>query len=110
MIVSINGVLSDADTARIDPTDRGFTLGDGIFETIVVRRNAVRHLRAHLERLRRGAEVLGIPLAGSDQEIAEMIGAVITANTLAEAVVRVTLTRGPGAPVSFRRLTLTPHS
>ncbi len=97
MKISINGVLTDADTARIDPTDRGFTLGDGVFETIVVRKNAVRHLKAHLDRLRHGAGVLGIPLPGDDQHLAGMIGAAITANALTEAVVRVTLTRGPGA-------------
>lgn len=96
MIVGINGVLSDAGEARIDPTDRGFTLGDGIFETIAVRRNAVRHLAAHLARLRRGADLLGIPLPQSDQHIAEMIGAVVTANQLTDCVVRLTLTRGPG--------------
>ena len=97
MKISINGVLTEAHTARIDPADRGFTLGDGIFETIAVRKNAVRHLAAHLARLRRGADFLGIPLPGDDQRMAEMIGATITANALTEAVVRVTLTRGPGA-------------
>lgn len=97
MIVSINGVLSDAASARIDPADRGFTLGDGVFETIAVRKNAVRHLAAHLGRLRQGASVLGIPVPGSDQDLAGMIGATIAANALKDAVVRVTLTRGPGS-------------
>lgn len=97
MIVSINGVLSDAATARIDPADRGFTLGDGLFETIAVRRNAVRHLAAHLRRLREGAAVLGIPLPGDDNDLAAKIGDCITANGLKDAVVRVTLTRGIGA-------------
>jgi branched-chain amino acid aminotransferase len=97
MKISVNGMLTDASAARIDPSDRGFTLGDGLFETIAVRKNAVRHLAAHLARLRRGADFLGIPLPGDDQHIAQMIGAVITANALTEAVVRVTLTRGPGA-------------
>lgn len=97
MLISINGVLSEAAQARIDPLDRGFTLGDGVFETIAVRRNAVKHLKAHLDRLRQGAEVLGISLAGSDQDLAGIIGACISANALTDAVVRVTLTRGPGA-------------
>jgi len=96
MKISINGVLSDTTTARIDPADRGFTLGDGIYETIAVRKNAVRHLAAHLARLRQGAQMLGIPLPGDDQHIAQQIGATVTANALSEAVVRVTLTRGPG--------------
>lgn len=97
MIVSINGVLSEAADARIDPADRGFTLGDGIFETIVVRRNAVRHLAAHLARFKRGADLLGIPLPGDDNAIANMIGATIVGNKATEGVVRMTLTRGPGA-------------
>ncbi|MBY0510365.1 MAG: aminotransferase class IV [Rhodospirillaceae bacterium] len=96
MKMSVNGVLMDADAARIDPADRGFTLGDGIFETIVVRRNAVRHLAAHLARFRTGADLLGIPLPGDDRHIANMIGAVITGNDVKECVVRMTLTRGPG--------------
>ena len=67
MIVSLNG-------------DRGFLLGDGVFETIAVRRNAVRHLAAHLSRLRAGADLLEIPVPGSDQELADKIGAVLAAN------------------------------
>ena len=105
MKISINGVLTDASEARIDPTDRGFTLGDGVFETIAVRRNAVRHLAAHLARLRSGADLLGIPLPGDDHHIANMIGAAITGNNVTEGIVRLTLTRGPGA----RGLATPPH-
>jgi branched-chain amino acid aminotransferase len=97
MKISINGVITEAATARIDPTDRGFTLGDGVFETIAVRRNAVRHLGAHLARFRTGADLLGIPLPGDDQHIANMIGEAVTANAVNACVVRMTLTRGPGA-------------
>jgi branched-chain amino acid aminotransferase len=31
-----NGAVLPAAAARIDPADRGFTLGDGVFETIRV--------------------------------------------------------------------------
>ncbi len=79
VIVSINGLLTDAAAARIDPADRGFTLGDGVFETVVVRKNAVRHLAAHLDRLIQGASVLGIPTPGDAQHLAKLIGAAITA-------------------------------
>ena len=96
MIVSLNGELTDSAAARIDPADRGFLLGDGIFETIAVRRNAVRHLAAHLQRFRHGAGVLDIPVPGTDQELAEKIGACVSANALKDAVVRMTLTRGVG--------------
>ncbi len=95
MIISLNGELLQDNAARIDPADRGFLLGDGVFETIAVRRNAVRHLAAHLSRLRVGADLLDIPLPGNDELIAGRIGAVLTANSLKDAVVRATLTRGP---------------
>lgn len=35
----------------LDPRDRGFTLGDGLFETLRVRGGAVQRLSAHLARL-----------------------------------------------------------
>lgn len=95
MIISLNGELLQDNAARIDPADRGLLLGDGIFETIAVRRNAVRHLAAHLSRFRTGAALLEIPVPGDDKSLAEKIGAVVTANNLKDAVVRMTLTRGP---------------
>jgi branched-chain amino acid aminotransferase len=105
MKISINGVLTDANAARIDPTDRGFTLGDGLFETIVVRKGVARHLKAHVARLRSGAEILGIPLRSDERHISGLIEALVTANALTDAVVRLTLTRGPGA----RGLASPPH-
>ena len=108
MIVSLNGELLQVNAARIDPADRGFLLGDGVFETIAVRRNAVRHLAAHLSRLRAGADLLEIPVPGSDQELADKIGAVLAANGLKDAVVRMTLTRGPAARGLLPSGTITP--
>ncbi|MFT8418803.1 MAG: 2-keto-4-methylthiobutyrate aminotransferase, partial [Acetobacter sp.] len=34
--VWLNGALCPRDKARISPADRGFTLGDGVFETMRV--------------------------------------------------------------------------
>ena len=34
MILWLNGNLVPAEEAQIDPRDRGFLLGDGVFETI----------------------------------------------------------------------------
>jgi branched-chain amino acid aminotransferase len=95
MIVWLNGALLAAAEARIDPTDRGFLLGDGVFETICVAEGEPRHLPRHLHRLRDGAAVLGIPLDLSDAEIDRIIASVVAANRLEQAAVRITLTRGP---------------
>jgi branched-chain amino acid aminotransferase len=96
MKISLNGALIEQDAARIDPTDRGLLLGDGLFETIAVRNGAPRRLPAHLARLRLGAAVLNIPVPQTDERIGSLINEVLTANALADAVVRITLTRGPG--------------
>lgn len=118
MIVWLNGALLPAAEARIDPADRGFTLGDGVFETIRVADGKPCHLARHLYRLRDGAAVLGIPLDRTDPEIAKTILAVLAANRLIEAAVRVTLTRGPAArgvlppqhPVPTLLVTAQPHA
>jgi branched-chain amino acid aminotransferase len=97
MKLSLNGDLVDAETARIAPDDRGFTLGDGLFETIAVKKAAPKRLPAHLARLRQGAAVLGIPVPYTDEKIAGLVASVIAANDMMEGALRLTLTRGPGA-------------
>ncbi len=97
MKVALNGDIVDAAAARIDPTDRGLSLGDGLFETMHLRKGKMRRLPAHLARLRLSAEALGIPLAYTDTALEDQILAVVTANGLVDAVVKLTLTRGPGA-------------
>ena len=45
----------------IDPRDRGFTLGDGLFETLLAEAGEIRHASEHLDRLDAGCAVLGLP-------------------------------------------------
>lgn len=94
MHVWLNGALVDAAAARIAPGDRGFTLGDGLFETLAVRHGAPQRLEAHLARLATGAQVIGLPLPAFD--LPAIAAALLTANGLADAVLRLTVTRGEG--------------
>lgn len=93
--ISLNHQILPLANARIDPLDRGLSLGDGLYETIRVYDGMPYALELHLARLARGAQVLGLPLETTS--IAPAITAVLTANELTEAIVRVTLTRGVGA-------------
>jgi len=93
MIVWLNGVLLKSAEVRIDPLDRGFTLGDGLFETVAARGGKVLRIPAHLARLRQGCEILGLPYPAIDLEVA--LGETFAANKLTDAVLRLTLTRGP---------------
>ncbi len=95
--VWLNGRLLPASSARLDVSDRGFTLGDGVFETIAVRDGQPRWFERHYRRLRDGAAVLGIPLAWSEADARAAIGVVTAAGELPDAAVRITLSRGPAS-------------
>lgn len=92
MPVWLNDGLVAAEAARIAPDDRGFTLGDGLFETVRVAAGQPRHLERHLARLRDGAAVLELPVPAG---IAAACAALIAAAGLADGALRVTLSRGP---------------
>ncbi|MDA8231009.1 MAG: aminotransferase class IV [Magnetospirillum sp.] len=94
MTVWLNGALAGAE-ARIDPADRGFTLGDGVFETIRVQGGVPRHLGRHLERLRAGTERLGFRVGYDDAALADGMLALLAAEGLTDAALRLTVTRGP---------------
>jgi branched-chain amino acid aminotransferase/4-amino-4-deoxychorismate lyase len=45
----------------IDPADRGFALGHGLFETVLWHNRRLDRWEAHLDRLTRGCAVIGLP-------------------------------------------------
>ncbi len=97
-MIWLNGDLQRHEAARIDPADRGFLLGDGLFETILAVDGRPIRLEDHLFRLAEGARILEIPLPLDVPGIAAGVHAVLEANGLVQgkAAIRVTLTRGPG--------------
>ncbi len=97
-MIYLNGDLLPDDQIRIDPADRGFLLGDGIFETMRSYQGRIFRLDAHLDRLFSGAEFLGIPVPLMRDELARGVSATLEANQLSNrgASLRLTLTRGPG--------------
>ncbi len=101
MTVFLNGCLVADSEARIDPTDRGLTLGDGLFETIAVRGRRAARTDAHLARLRDGAEIIGLAVPLGGHELKRALQDVIEANAIDEGILRLTLTRGP-APRGLR--------
>ncbi|MBA4789031.1 MAG: aminotransferase class IV, partial [Rhizobiales bacterium] len=101
MKVWLNGALLDAQAARIAPDDRGFTLGDGVFETLRAADGALVRLDAHLARLRRGADLLGLPVPQVDFGTA--LRETLAANGLSDGALRLTLTRGPAREAVCRQ-------
>ena len=59
--VSHQGGLVDADDARVSVLDHGFTVADGVFETLKVADGAAFALTRHVDRLERSAAAMGLP-------------------------------------------------
>jgi branched-chain amino acid aminotransferase len=99
----LNGRVVEAGAAQIAPSDRGFLLADGVFETIRVSAGELLWLGDHLARLHAGAALLGIPAPLSDDAIAAGLQSLVEASGLvegsglADVAVRLTLTRGPSS-------------
>ncbi|MCB5945574.1 aminotransferase class IV [Acidocella sp. KAb 2-4] len=92
----LNGALLNEEEARIAPSDRGFLLGDGLFETMAAEAGRVPELKRHYQRLCAGAALLRLPVTLSRDALAEAVSEVLRANALASAALRFTLTRGAG--------------
>jgi branched-subunit amino acid aminotransferase/4-amino-4-deoxychorismate lyase len=81
----------------IPADDRGFTLGDGLFETVLARGGELVRLSAHLDRLTDGCATLGLPPPDRTEAERLMRHALVEAGLQAErAAVRLTLTAGSG--------------
>jgi branched-chain amino acid aminotransferase len=98
--VWVDGRLRPADGAHLSVFDRGFQLGDGVFETLRVRAGRATELDDHIARLRRSAGGLAIALPGDiDARLATAIAELLAADGLdgpgGDASVRITVSRGP---------------
>ena len=95
----IDGRIEPAGGPHLSAFDRGFQLGDGVFETIRVRSDHPTELAEHLARLRGSAEGLGIPLPSDagpriEQGIADLLASEGLDGPSGDASVRITVSRG----------------
>lgn len=97
------GGLVDSDAASISVFDHGITVGDGVFETILVRDGYPVALTRHLQRLERSCSILGLAFPGHGA-IASAVAAVIATEEHARVLgrLRVTITGGSGPLASDR--------
>jgi branched-chain amino acid aminotransferase len=97
--VWVDGAVRPATDLHLSVFDRGFQLGDGLFETLRARGGRVTELDEHCARLRRSADGLGIALPPDvDDRLARGIDALLAAEGLdgseGDASVRITVSRG----------------
>lgn len=97
--VWVDGELLPADARHLSVFDRGFQLGDGIFETLRARGGTAAELDAHLARLHRSAAGLDIELPADidavlERGIADLLAADGLSGADGDASVRITVSRG----------------
>ena len=97
--VWIDGSLEPADGRHLSAFDRGFQLGDGVFETLRATAGHATELAEHLARLRGSAAGLDIELpatleASIEQGIAALLAAEGLAGPDGDASIRITVSRG----------------
>lgn len=93
-VLWVNGRFVGEDEKVLTAVDRGFTLGDGVFETMRASNGVIWGLVEHLTRLHRGAEILEIPLA-PQPSLMDGLEDVLARVPAEEVTLRLTLSRGP---------------
>lgn len=95
----LNGRPIDRHAPALSVLDRGFTLADGVFETMRVARGVIIQLDAHLARLTSALARLRIPFPPHmEQTVADATR--VLAERGDDAAVRLTVSRGIGAGVA----------
>jgi len=97
MAVRVNGRSVGTGSEGISPLDHGFLYGNGLFETMRALRGQAVALEQHVERMRGAGDVIGLPVPPEETLAQEVLAAVAEAAE-DDAYVRLTVTRGPGAP------------
>ncbi len=96
MIVFLNGQFVPEAEAKVSVFDRSFLYGDGLFEAVRIYTGKSFRWPQHLERLHAGAKFLGIRIPFTDAELTTAAAELVARNGLAEATLRLNLSRGVG--------------
>lgn len=95
--VYLNGrFLEPGEPATVSLFDRGYTVGDGCFETLRAYRGVPFRLDAHLERLAHSLDVLQIELKQTMPELRDAVLEAVARSGLQDANLRITVSRGEG--------------
>lgn len=94
MIAYLNGTFLPLDQARIPVLDRGFVLGDGVYEMVPVYSATPFRLDAHLARLQRSLDGIRLSNPHGLARWSEIIGELIAAQDFTDQSVYIQITRG----------------
>jgi branched-chain amino acid aminotransferase len=96
MYVYLNDRIVPTAEAKVSVFDHGFLYGDGIYETMRVYDGVVFMLDEHLQRLYRSASLIRLDIHKDISEIKIAVYETLQANSLSNAYLRLTISRGQG--------------
>jgi len=95
--VFVNGRITDAQSASISVFDHGFLYGEGVYETLRTYGRRPSLFSRHMERLRRSAELMALPVPYSNDALHGFVSDTAAAlDAPGEHYIRMLLTRGIG--------------
>lgn len=92
--VFLNGEFLAAENAQVSVLDRGFLLGDGVYEVIPVYNALPFRLKEHLQRLQRSLDGVRMANPYNDEKWAEIIAQLVKLNGDGNQAVYLQVTRG----------------
>jgi len=96
MYVYLNDRLVPGSEAVVSVFDHGFLYGDGVYETMRAYDGVIFMFDEHLSRLYRSASMIGLAIPGEIGQLKTAIYETLNANSLKNAYIRLTISRGEG--------------
>lgn len=108
ILIYVNGELLPRDEAKVSVFDSGYLVGDGVWESLRLHKDAFIFLDEHLDRLFQGSKAIGLDIGLSRDEISEALDKTVDANDMHTDVhLRLMITRGiKKTPSQDPRLTI----
>ncbi len=92
--VFLNGLFMPLASARVSVLDRGFSYGDGLFETMRSYGGKIFRLDAHLERLCQSLDVIYLNVPMTVGEMKSAVRETLIRNGHSDSMIRLTISRG----------------
>jgi len=89
-------IFESAQDASIAADSRGLLLGDGVFETLLVRNGRICHFERHWARLSETLKAAGLPQIFAANDISDAADTILSQLNLSEAVIRLSIASGSG--------------
>jgi len=84
------------DALGLPISDRGLSLADGVFETLLIRAGTAQLLEGHLQRWGQGAACLMLPAPPQQDQVEQWIAEAIQRSGISDGALRINWSRGSG--------------